>query len=1065
MNSIWRALTLTERDRLRENTQFKISKLSLLGLNSTPALLAYEPAQSLLCVAFEDGRHFLFSSQISYMIFKNSQTITTNLTFAVGEKFIIATSPSNTIRAELLTHTGTQTSFSLVLEHSTTCLLWIPLTRWLLCGTPSGLILAVHCNSNAVNSAIPEKSNALTLSEHSIRAIVEAPVVALSLSPTENNKLLIAYENNTVVLWDLLARSEIMRLKLKDEYIRECGRDPEAVNTTAIAWSPSGNHFVSTHADIIVFWSTELPTGWLNDLKAKMESNQKTDQVMKPIHFKPLCTEKPPPPPIQPNPPAKKITIKLKTAPAAPAPEASTEPAENKAPAPPPKATTPPPETDPISKIEWVSSPQNYSDGSLLFVCGGSLISGPTNVFVFEFASAKDYTKPGSIRPQLLPLPFKATDFVITNNDSKLSITIQTSVNVHQFELTFPLSINPQIIPASLHMLKLPPLICSSYAQSTPNFLSDLLSFHQPSDRSPFPFNGGNAVSRTGKQTSDLLLTVHGRGRIEFWQMTCPTAKHITSMKVGDWIDHISGIEMDAEQRLMVLWGGNVTVVLKLVPVGILNAENTVTTNNVEEEESGDVDDLLAKVDRVLDEVAEEQKKMKHYMTQGEKSVEWGLVTRTKMGSSVMRATVSTWFGVLAVMKSNGELAILDLQTNQKVYSESFHEPVVPILPSTPTSPTVFASGTAFVFIPTPPPGAYTPPEPPKPEPSEITIFQFADMIFPGELSKNSKGETTVGSLAGGWDSLRCCLFIGTAVGIIHCIALDVNDDDGLSVCGKMQLIRSRTEQKVVFVAVLDHNGVQTRTQTPKHQETAENFVLVSFEYSVRVYLVEASKPLALIAKAQIGVDRSNIVSAGVSYMNGESYVVVVTVKGVVVVYNLPDLIPTWEGTLSELSSNDPIAKKNPVSIKKATIMNDGRISVQYGSEWVMYSLPADTQKYPEFDVKCYELSRQAAWVRKVGGIKVAGTRSREMDEVFGLKRSGASTSGGFSAEESSSPPPTPSKSANEGNLFGQQFSERGEKLEHMEEKFSELADSSKSFLDNIKAYNEAQAKKKWWQL
>jgi hypothetical protein len=46
-----------------------------------------------------------------------------------------------------------------------------------------------------------------------------------------------------------------------------------------------------------------------------------------------------------------------------------------------------------------------------------------------------------------------------------------------------------------------------------------------------------------------------------------------------------------------------------------------------------------------------------------------------------------------------------------------------------------------------------------------------------------------------------------------------------------------------------------------------------------------------------------------------------------------------------------------------------------------------------------------------------------------------------------------------------ERLNERGERLSELEEKFGKLSDSSASFLKNIKEYNEAQSKKKWWEL
>ncbi|KAJ1558046.1 hypothetical protein HK096_003843, partial [Nowakowskiella sp. JEL0078] len=609
--------TLSERQRLRENSKFELDILSSLGLNSAPAAIAYDPSQSVLSLGLYDGRHFIIGNGFVHQFFESFGTVSTSMEFAIGDKFLLYLSSANTIRAQLLTAGNTYTN-SLPLSHSVTCLVWFPFSRWAVCGTTSGAIIAIHCNSNAMNT----NENPLKLSQTIIPPIFPISIVAMTISPNDNTKLLIAYENNAVVLWDFVTKSEINRFVLKYESIAEFIHDEKNVSTNAIAWAPDGIHFVSAHANLLVFWSVAESGGWFKSKNTEA----------KPLLIRPVFVEESTP---------KKNSFTQK---------AESEEIHEE-------------QVDAVYKLEWLNISTENSDNSILVVGGGLPIVLNTNLSLFDFNTAKNFGKFSNLQHKLFPLPFKCVEFLnFIVDDIFPTIAVLTTENVQVFRLSLPdLTLMPHTLPASLHLQNLPPLLCSSYSESTRTFFSDLMSLYQEPGTIESPFKGGMVMNRNGKQTTDIVITVHEPTCFELWHMSTPTANHIATVDVTNWIETMAGIQMDSEQKSIVIWGDYKAVVLKLVAEEgfSLSRSNSRASSRIRKDEpsnsdfvvggESDIEDIMAKVDEALERVEEENKRMKMYMHQSQNGVKkkrgmvWSVTAKSHMRELVETAAVASW--------------------------------------------------------------------------------------------------------------------------------------------------------------------------------------------------------------------------------------------------------------------------------------------------------------------------------------------------------------------------------------------------------------------------------------
>uniref|UniRef100_H9GI13 Syntaxin-binding protein 5-like n=1 Tax=Anolis carolinensis TaxID=28377 RepID=H9GI13_ANOCA len=117
-------------------------------------------------------------------------------------------------------------------------------SKWLYVGTERGNTHIVNIESFVLSGYVIMWNKAIELSTKTH----PGPVVHLSDSPRDEGKLLMGYENGTVVLWDLRSKRADLRVYY-DEAIHSIG------------WHNEGKQFICSHSDgSLTFWNLKSPS-------------------------------------------------------------------------------------------------------------------------------------------------------------------------------------------------------------------------------------------------------------------------------------------------------------------------------------------------------------------------------------------------------------------------------------------------------------------------------------------------------------------------------------------------------------------------------------------------------------------------------------------------------------------------------------------------------------------------------------------------------------------------------------------------------------------------------------
>ncbi|XP_075818363.1 syntaxin-binding protein 5-like isoform X10 [Microtus pennsylvanicus] len=225
---------------------FQICKTVRHGFPYQPTALAFDPVQKILAIGTRTGAiRILGRPGVDCHCQHESGAAVLQLQFLINEGALVSASSDDTLHLWNLRQKRPAILHSLKFNRERITYCHLPFqSKWLYVGTERGNTHIVNIESFILSGYVIMWNKAIELSTKTH----PGPVVHLSDSPRDEGKLLIGYENGTVVFWDLKSK----RAELRVYY-------DEAIHS--IDWHHEGKQFMCSHSDgSLTLWNLKSPS-------------------------------------------------------------------------------------------------------------------------------------------------------------------------------------------------------------------------------------------------------------------------------------------------------------------------------------------------------------------------------------------------------------------------------------------------------------------------------------------------------------------------------------------------------------------------------------------------------------------------------------------------------------------------------------------------------------------------------------------------------------------------------------------------------------------------------------
>ncbi|KFR00840.1 Syntaxin-binding protein 5-like, partial [Opisthocomus hoazin] len=215
------------------------------GFPYLPTALAFDPVQKILAIGTRTGAiRILGRPGVDCYCQHESGAAVLQLQFLINEGALVSASADDALHLWNLRQKRPAILHSLKFNRERITYCHLPFqSKWLYVGTERGNTHIVNIESFILSGYVIMWNKAIELSTKTH----PGPVVHLSDSPRDEGKLLIGYENGTVVLWDLRSK----RADLRAYY-------DEAIHS--VAWHHEGKQFMCSHSDgSLTLWNLKSP--------------------------------------------------------------------------------------------------------------------------------------------------------------------------------------------------------------------------------------------------------------------------------------------------------------------------------------------------------------------------------------------------------------------------------------------------------------------------------------------------------------------------------------------------------------------------------------------------------------------------------------------------------------------------------------------------------------------------------------------------------------------------------------------------------------------------------------
>uniref|UniRef100_A0A8C6N7V6 Lethal giant larvae homologue 2 domain-containing protein n=1 Tax=Melopsittacus undulatus TaxID=13146 RepID=A0A8C6N7V6_MELUD len=238
----------TPRDEIQEtltSDYFQICKTVRHGFPYLPTALAFDPVQKILAIGTRTGAiRILGRPGVDCYCQHESGAAVLQLQFLINEGALVSASADDALHLWNLRQKRPAILHSLKFNRERITYCHLPFqSKWLYVGTERGNTHIVNIESFILSGYVIMWNKAIELSTKTH----PGPVVHLSDSPRDEGKLLIGYENGTIVFWDLRSK----RADLRAYY-------DEAIHS--VAWHHEGKQFMCSHSDgSLTLWNLKSP--------------------------------------------------------------------------------------------------------------------------------------------------------------------------------------------------------------------------------------------------------------------------------------------------------------------------------------------------------------------------------------------------------------------------------------------------------------------------------------------------------------------------------------------------------------------------------------------------------------------------------------------------------------------------------------------------------------------------------------------------------------------------------------------------------------------------------------
>uniref|UniRef100_A0A8C0CQV4 Syntaxin binding protein 5 like n=1 Tax=Balaenoptera musculus TaxID=9771 RepID=A0A8C0CQV4_BALMU len=225
---------------------FQICKTVRHGFPYQPTALAFDPVQKILAIGTRTGAiRILGRPGVDCYCQHESGAAVLQLQFLINEGALVSAGSDDTLHLWNLRQKRPAILHSLKFNRERITYCHLPFqSKWLYVGTERGNTHIVNIESFILSGYVIMWNKAIELSTKTH----PGPVVHLSDSPRDEGKLLIGYENGTVVFWDLKSK----RAELRVYY-------DEAIHS--IDWHHEGKQFMCSHSDgSLTLWNLKSPS-------------------------------------------------------------------------------------------------------------------------------------------------------------------------------------------------------------------------------------------------------------------------------------------------------------------------------------------------------------------------------------------------------------------------------------------------------------------------------------------------------------------------------------------------------------------------------------------------------------------------------------------------------------------------------------------------------------------------------------------------------------------------------------------------------------------------------------
>ncbi|XP_020645145.3 syntaxin-binding protein 5-like isoform X1 [Pogona vitticeps] len=239
----------TPREEIQEtltSDYFQLCKTVRHGFPYLPTALAFDPVQKILAIGTRTGAiRILGRPGVDCYCEHESGAAVLQLQFLINEGALVSASSDDMLHLWNLRQKRPAILHSLKFNRERITFCHLPFqSKWLYVGTERGNTHIVNIESFILSGYVIMWNKAIELSTKTH----PGPVVHLSDSPRDEGKLLMGYENGTVVLWDLRSKRADLRVYY-DEAIH------------SIAWHNEGKQFMCSHSDgSLTLWNLKTPS-------------------------------------------------------------------------------------------------------------------------------------------------------------------------------------------------------------------------------------------------------------------------------------------------------------------------------------------------------------------------------------------------------------------------------------------------------------------------------------------------------------------------------------------------------------------------------------------------------------------------------------------------------------------------------------------------------------------------------------------------------------------------------------------------------------------------------------